>query len=820
MENKMKTKTYLLILECLFAATWVSASTTVHVKSTDSLGMLRERLANDADIREVIFEEGVYFGGFAIDGPEDTDFAKHPLLMGSANGTKLKTAVDYLERTIAPPESSRVPKSLRQGKFLSPQSVSALAISPDGRQLAVTTMAFRHDHNFWLLAEDGRVLWGRYLEPWAPGQVAFLPEGKRFAVGLAYSRFTDPNPTLAFFDGENDTNIYGCDDGWELGWMRYGTGNWRTGWMASLLADMLTATKGGLFTTPFHFDDKATEKPGQWCRRPNLGKRAWRMAASADGCVLVCGYFAVDNRKSKVRGVASLGSPGITLAAIDGTTGMVRWKTKPISPAPEVPLPPEPTDEFRPLADDFHMTPFAMVPFQAAISVAASHDASRVACTEYAGYARIGQEHIHPNWSPRHPLWLCPRQEGTLRVFGAEGEELARAALPEPGLFEVHLSPDGSLAWCVPMSWFARGLAGCPWLPADDKANRVFVFDITRAQWSMSWQFPDAVSDFALHPQGQTTLASCWNGRLYLVRYDGTVQATIEVGGPARLWWSADGRFAIAGTQKGEIWRMESDGRTAWHASIPVRQAPPVAQPLKPVFDGIPIYRVGRFGPEHAYVGDIWLIKTPKGGILVDSGGTSAVSLTLERVKAAGVDPRQINYLLLSHTHGDHIGGAYLWRSMGAKVVAPAPAAFPATWMIPTLNHYGIWGPCAIDQPLPLASPGDTTHFTLDGLDIQAIFVPGHSFDTVVYVLNLSGRRIFLTGDIGFHGNSHILNRCWGDVPKARKVMEILRERILPLKPEIVFTGHDEHSNGIEYWQDIMRSTEDAILKAKTPHNQ
>ena len=95
-----------------------------------------------------------------------------------------------------------------------------------------------------------------------------------------------------------------------------------------------------------------------------------------------------------------------------------------------------------------------------------------------------------------------------------------------------------------------------------------------------------------------------------------------------------------------------------------------------------------------------------------------------------------------------------------------------------------------------------------------------NSFDAVVYVLNLGGRRVFLTGDIGFHGNSHILNRCWGDVPKARKVMEILRERILPLKPEIVFTGHDEHSNGIEYWQDILRSTEEAMRKAKARGNQ
>jgi len=135
--------------------------------------------------------------------------------------------------------------------------------------------------------------------------------------------------------------------------------------------------------------------------------------------------------------------------------------------------------------------------------------------------------------------------------------------------------------------------------------------------------------------------------------------------------------------------------------------------------------------------------------------------------------------------------------------------------MVPTLNHYGIWVPCAIDQPLPLVRPGDTTRFNLDGLDIQAIFAPGHSFDTVVYVLNLAGRRVFLTGDIGFHGNNNILNRCCGDAPKARAVMKILREQVLPLKPEFVLTGHDEHTNGVAFLEAILRTTEEALHQAE-----
>jgi hypothetical protein len=71
--------------------------------------------------------------------------------------------------------------------------------------------------------------------------------------------------------------------------MRYGIGDGgRAG--CQPLADMLTATAEGS-SPPFHLDEKATEKPGPWCRRLSFGKRAWRMAASADGRVLVCGYF-------------------------------------------------------------------------------------------------------------------------------------------------------------------------------------------------------------------------------------------------------------------------------------------------------------------------------------------------------------------------------------------------------------------------------------------------------------------------------------------------------------------------------------------------
>jgi hypothetical protein len=109
------------------------------------------------------------------------------------DSTRLKGAVDYFEYNIAPSEPSRVPDPLRQGEFFSPQSVSALAISPDGRQLAVTTMAFRHDHNFWLLAEDSRILWGDIWSLGLLGRSPFSPTGS-FCGGASLLALHGPKP--------------------------------------------------------------------------------------------------------------------------------------------------------------------------------------------------------------------------------------------------------------------------------------------------------------------------------------------------------------------------------------------------------------------------------------------------------------------------------------------------------------------------------------------------------------------------------------------------------------------------------------------------
>src|SRR5262249_33245458 len=156
-----------------------------------------------------------------------------------------------------------------------------------------------------------------------------------------------------------------------------------------------------------------------------------------------------------------------------------------------------------------------------------------------------------------------------------------------------------------------------------------------------------------------------------------------------------------------------------WHAKLPEAELPPLKQPTQRVFEEVPIYQVGRTGTEHAYVGDTWLIKTERGGVLIDTGGTSAIPFTLQRIRSAGVDFKNVHYLLHSHSHGDHCGAGYLWRTMGLKVVAPETANFTLAWLMPMLTDYGVWVPRPVDVPLPLKRAGDEVTITLDDLRVR-----------------------------------------------------------------------------------------------------
>src|SRR5215475_1050865 len=85
-------------------------------------------------------------------------------------------------------------------------------------------------------------------------------------------------------------------------------------------------------------------------------------------------------------------------------------------------------------------------------------------------------------------------------------------------------------------------------------------------------------------------------------------------------------------------------------------------EPFK-VFDNL--YYVGP-----GYV-SVWLLTTPEGNILFDTAQEPYVDWVIGNIRKVGVDPKSIKYIILSHGHVDHFGGAAkIQAASGARVMA------------------------------------------------------------------------------------------------------------------------------------------------------
>src|SRR4249920_2357686 len=65
----------------------------------------------------------------------------------------------------------------------------------------------------------------------------------------------------------------------------------------------------------------------------------------------------------------------------------------------------------------------------------------------------------------------------------------------------------------------------------------------------------------------------------------------------------------------------------------------------------------------------VWLIPTSAGLILIDTAQEPYVDYVVDNIRKVGFDPKNIKYILLSHGHLDHYGGAVkIQKLSGARV--------------------------------------------------------------------------------------------------------------------------------------------------------
>jgi hydroxyacylglutathione hydrolase len=171
-----------------------------------------------------------------------------------------------------------------------------------------------------------------------------------------------------------------------------------------------------------------------------------------------------------------------------------------------------------------------------------------------------------------------------------------------------------------------------------------------------------------------------------------------------------------------------------------------------------------------------WIVRRDDRALVIDPGDEA------ERIVAA-VDDVNVEAILLTHTHFDHVGAvAPLARHTGAPVYCPE-LEVP---VLQDINAYVFpgFGPFEPYDPEHTVRGGE--RLSLAGLDLDVVFTPGHSPGHVSY--SIAAEQVLLDGDVLFQGSIGRTDLPGGDF---RTLMDSIATLLNTLPDETrVLSGH------------------------------
>lgn len=166
---------------------------------------------------------------------------------------------------------------------------------------------------------------------------------------------------------------------------------------------------------------------------------------------------------------------------------------------------------------------------------------------------------------------------------------------------------------------------------------------------------------------------------------------------------------------------------------------------------------------------NMFLIVSESGLSLVDTGMGMGAGRVLKQVQAQGHNPADIQRILMTHEHDDHIGGMDKLLAATQAEVWSSPESAP---------HI----PATIAREL---KDGDTLDKVWPGLTVMAS--PGHEYGHLSFWH--SEQKVLIVGDAMFH----FLGRLTLPIKAFSRDMDMARQsirKLLDLEPETLVFGH------------------------------
>lgn len=204
-----------------------------------------------------------------------------------------------------------------------------------------------------------------------------------------------------------------------------------------------------------------------------------------------------------------------------------------------------------------------------------------------------------------------------------------------------------------------------------------------------------------------------------------------------------------------------------------------------------------------------YLITTPEGHILIDTGMKEMHEVIKNSVAKLGFNTSDIKIMLSSHAHFDHIEGhAMMQKLTGAQVMAMVgdAEALSSGKDNSALGAIG-WEPVRVARVL---KHGDTV--SLGGTTLRAVHTPGHTQGATTWITTVddNGRR-YTVGFLG--GTTPNGGVPLFDNPRHKAVIEDTQRTFSTLKaeraPDIYLVGHP---------QAMFMGKVEAIKAGASPH--
>lgn len=198
------------------------------------------------------------------------------------------------------------------------------------------------------------------------------------------------------------------------------------------------------------------------------------------------------------------------------------------------------------------------------------------------------------------------------------------------------------------------------------------------------------------------------------------------------------------------------------------------------------VYVVAGPGLTHLYDAYVYLTVRDSVALLIDAGSGLAVDEMFRNIRNARVSLQMLKYLVLTHGHYDHIGGAKkVKEKTSCKVIMhklDADILEEGENVLSAADFYGEkLEPCEVDLKLETK---DREVLEFEDIVLEVFYIPGHTPGSVaLYYESLQGQKVLFGGDL--HGP---FSSKWRS--NVRQWMKSLK-RLLELDISILCEGHN-----------------------------